>query len=127
MTHHISWPVPGHVLTVTLVDIIMAEEVQKIAKEMYTAIDTESTASAHLLVDAREAKIHDKLWNYAKLSLKRHKRCGHVIVIGDSRLSGLIIAIFSKVLNLHIHYSETPEIALKFLQERDESVAEYFA
>jgi hypothetical protein len=79
------------------------------------------------LVDAREAKIHDKIWNYAKLSLKRHKRCGHVIVIGDSRLSGLIIAIFSKLLSLHIHYSETPDTALKFLQERDEAVAEYLA
>jgi hypothetical protein len=127
MTHQLSWPVPGHVLTVTLVDTIMADEVQEIASALYQIIETESPSTIHLLIDAREAKIQDKLWNYAKLNLKRHKRCGHVIVIGDSRLSGLIIAIFSKLLNSHIHYSETSDAALKFLQERDAAVAEYLA
>lgn len=127
MTHHISWPVPGHVLTVTLIDTIMADEVQGIARALYQIIETEETSTVHLLVDAREAKIHDKLWNYAKLSMKRHQRAGHVIVIGDSRLSGLIIAIFSKLLTIHIHYSETSDAALKFLQERDAAVAEYLA
>lgn len=122
MSHTMTWPVPSHVMSVTLVDLIMADEVQTIAKAMYAAIETEST-SVHLLIDAREAKIQDKIWNYAKLNLKRHKRCGHVIVIGDSRLSGLIIAIFSKLLNAHIHYSESIDTALKFLQERDEAVA----
>jgi hypothetical protein len=45
MSHTITWPVPSHVLSVTLVDLIMADEVQIIAKEMYIAMDTESQAS----------------------------------------------------------------------------------
>lgn len=123
MSFHISWPVPHHVVAVTLTGPILAPEVQMVADQLYEAVDSAAdTQVVHMIVDAREATIDDKLWNYAKLSLKRHPNNGWTVVVGDSRLTGLVIAIFAKVLNSHIHYSETPETALKLISDRDVAV-----
>ena len=93
---------------------------------MYEMIDAvPSQAMIHLCIDVREASMQDKVWMYASLKLRRHVRTGWSIVIGDSRLGGLLIAIFSKVINLHIQYSDTPEAAMKILVERDLVVADY--
>jgi hypothetical protein len=128
MTHYIKWLIPDHVIMATLDGPITADEVQQIADDMYNAIAAASTATlVHTLVDVREATMQDKVWNYAKLNFKRHPNNGWSIVIGDSRLGGLVIAIFSKILNLHIRYSETLETALKTLGEHHVVVAEYLA
>jgi hypothetical protein len=111
---------------VTLVGGIMADEVQVLADDMWTAIQAvPESPMVHILIDAREAAIADKIWNYGKLRLRRHTRVYLVIVIGDSRLSGLIIAIFSKLINLPIHYRESVDDALRIISGRDGIVAEY--
>jgi hypothetical protein len=126
MTHYIKWLIPDHVIMATLDGPITADEVQQIADEMYNTIATASTATlVHTLVDVRDATMQDKVWSYAKLNFKRHPTNGWSIVIGDSRLAGLVVAIFSKILNLHIRYSETLETALKVLGEHHVVVAEY--
>jgi hypothetical protein len=123
MSHHISWTVPDHVVAVTLNGPILAADVQIIADQLYEAVSSAAhTQIVHMIVDAREATIQDKIWNYAKLDLKRHPNNGWTIVLGDSRLTGLVVAIFAKVLNSHIHYSESPETAIKLICERDTAV-----
>jgi hypothetical protein len=120
MSYHISWTVPDHVVAVTLTGPILASEVQTIADQLFVTVSAAAdTQLVHMIVDAREATIQDKLWNYAKLSLKRHPNNGWTIVLGDSRLTGLVIAIFAKVLNSHIQYSESPATALKLICDRD--------
>ena len=126
MTHDVKWLIPDHVIMATLIGPITADEVQLIADEMYEAIVAASTATlVHTLIDAREAAMQDKVWNYAKINFRRHPNHGWSIVVGDSRLGGLVIAIFSKILNQHIRYSETPEAALKILGEHHTVVADY--
>jgi hypothetical protein len=128
MAHQITWLIPEHVILATLEGPISADEVQLIADQMYEDIATMPTPSiVHTLIDVREASIQDKMWNYAKLTFRRHPTAGWSIVIGDSRIAGLVIAIFSKILNLHIRYSDTPEAALKTLSEHHAVVAEYLA
>lgn len=126
MTHEVTWLVPDSVVMATLKGAITADEVQMIADKMYKEIDSVTTeALVHLLIDVRECTLSEKVWEYAKLNLRRHPHYGWAIVIGDSRLGGLVIAIFSKLVNSHIRYSETLESALKFLSERDLTVDEY--
>lgn len=123
MSFHISWPVPDHVVAVTLNGPILAGDVQIVADKLYEAVASAAqTQLVHMIVDARDATIQDKIWNYAKLSLKRHPNNGWTIVLGDSRLTGLVVAIFAKVLNSHIQYSESPETAMKLICERDAAV-----
>lgn len=126
MPHETTWLIPDRVIMAAVSEAVTADEVQIVADKLYEMMDAPtSNAAIHILVDVRAATMADKVWNYALLKLRRHKRIGWAIVIGDSRLGGLVIAIFSKLLNLHIHYSETPEAALTILRERDEVVAEF--
>jgi len=127
MNYQITWPVPHRVIMLTQVDSVSAADVEFAARKVYEAIDAEPSAPIHFLVDARQGHMSDKLWNYTRIKIKRHVRSGFIIMIGDLRLTGLLIAIFSKMLNLQIHYQPTPEAALKFLQERDAMVADHFA
>jgi hypothetical protein len=127
MPYEISWPVPRHVLMMRQLGPILASDVNKIGQAMYEAIDTAGSEAIHVLVDVREARMSDKVWNYTQSKPPRHARTGVVIIVGDSRLTGLVVAIFSKILNIQIHYNTTLDGALKFLQERDTAVAEYFA
>lgn len=127
MAYEMTWVVPNTVLLATLHGPIPAEEVQIISDDMYREMESVTARSAiHLLIDVRGCTIQDKVWMYAKLDFKRHPKIGLSIVIGDSRIGGMVIAIFSKILNIQIRYSPTPEAALKVLQERDVTVAEYF-
>jgi hypothetical protein len=127
MSYQITWSIPHRVVMLTQFGPVSAQEAELAAQQVYEAMDSEPTAPIHFLVDARNASMSDKLWNYAQLKFKRHTRSGFIIVIGDSRLIGLFIALISKTLNLHIHYQSTPDAALQFLQERDAMVAEHFA
>ena len=68
--------------------------------------------------------LQKQLWHYTKLDLKRHVNNGWTVIVGDSRLLGLVLAIFSKMLNVHLRYCETPEGALKLLAEHHTLVAE---
>lgn len=128
MAHQLTWLVPDHVLLATLHGPIAADEVQIIADEIYNAIAALGEhLPIHTLIDVRESTIQDKVWNYAKLNFRRHDPAGWSIVIGDSRLAGLVIAIFSKILNLPIRYSDTTESALKSLSEHHLAIADYLA
>lgn len=126
MTYQLSWLIPNHVLMVSLYGAIAANEVQLVADQMYDMIDALPMGTpVHLIVNIRECHLQEKIWNYARLNLRRHPNNGWSIIVGDSRLFGLVVAIISKILNLHIRYSETPESALKILAEYHAPVAEH--
>lgn len=126
MPHDITWIIPDYVIIATLKDAISADEVQTIADEIYEAVALVPQMSVvHILIDMRECTIQDKIWNYAKLNFRRNANNGWAIIIGDSRVGGLIIAIFSKALNLRIRYSDTPAAALQLLSEHFSIVADY--
>jgi hypothetical protein len=125
MPHTISWRIPDHVIVATLTEGITADEVQQIADQMYDEIAAAASESpVHTLVDVRECGMQDKVWNYAKLNFRRHPNSGWSIVIGDSRLGGLVIAIFSKILNQHIRYSESLESSMKILSDHHVEIAD---
>jgi hypothetical protein len=125
MAHQITWPIPDHVVMVELVGGIMADEVQVVTDKLYASIASAPCERVHLIIDAHEATIADKIWNYSKLRLPHHAKLHLVIVMSDSRLSGLIIAIFSKLVNSRIHYRESVEDCLKTISGVDLAVAEY--
>jgi hypothetical protein len=126
MTNHIEWLIPDYVLSATVVGPISAVEVQQVANTLIDEINTAPTSHlVHLMVDVRECILAEKAWSYSKLQLHRHTNTGWVLVIGDSRMGGLVIAIFSKILQMQIHYSPSPEAALNFIAQRDPAVAEY--
>ena len=128
MAHQIAWLIPNHVILTTLNGPIVAAEVQIVADKMYDIMAaTPTPALIHTLIDVREATIHDKIWTYSRLNFRRHPNNGWSIVIGDSRLGGLVIAILSKALNQHIRYCESLNDALKILSERNTAVADYLA
>jgi hypothetical protein len=125
MTHQISWPVPDHVVMVKVSGGVNAQEAQSIADEVYTMIDSVAAPMINFLIHSSEASIDDKLWNYGKLKLQRHPKVNLVIVIGDSRIYGLIVAIITKMLSIHIQYSDSVDAALKIISGLDLAVAEY--
>jgi hypothetical protein len=127
MPYEISWTVPGHVLTLKQFGPVPASDVEVMGQTMYDIIEAEPHTPIHVLVDVRESSMSDKVWNYTQTKPPRHPRTGVVIIVGDSRLTGLVVAIFSKLLNIQIHYNTTLDSAMKFLQERDTAVAEHFA
>lgn len=127
MPHEISWTVPGHVLTLKQFGPVPASEVDVVGQAMYDMIEAEANTPIHVVVDVRESSMSDKVWDYTQSRPPRHARTGVVIIVGDSRLTGLLVAIFSKLLNIQIHYNTTMEGAMKFLQDRDTAVAEHFA
>lgn len=123
MPHQISWPVPDHVIMVEMSGGVNAQEAQAVADEIHALVEASSSPMINFLIHSEGAAIDDKIWNYGKLKLKRHPRVNLVIVIGDSRIYGLILAVITKIVNIHIQYSDSAEAALKIIGGFDPVVA----
>ncbi|MEO1441578.1 MAG: hypothetical protein AAFV33_14370, partial [Chloroflexota bacterium] len=99
MAHTINWIQKPHLIYVRLEGDIFAYEVETIAEALYEQIQEveDAEGSVHLIIEVAGAIIADKLINYSRLKFKTNSNVDWAIVVGQLRLAGMVLAIFSNL------------------------------
>ncbi len=118
MAYEIYWQVPEKVVCATLSGSVTPEDARQVGNAIYDAIE-HIDSLVHIIMDLRQASIAANPLKYGSNDYQYAPNTGVVIVIGNSKVFGLLVSIFTRSLSRPLVYRDSIDAALAYISERD--------
>ncbi len=124
MPYTIEWLVPQRVISITFDKILTTTELVNYDEDICQRLDTGAPQQVHLITDIEHLTQFPTLKQAQQLKFVKHPNLGWSINVGNKNmLLRAIILLVTTLFGNRLHWCNTHEEAITFLQKMDKTIS----